>query len=136
MESIALVIVLLAALMIPLVMARLHITNIPTAVAEIIVGIVLGPSLLGIVQTNTTLNQLSSLGVIVLIFLSGMEIDFSLFRRQKRPDNQPGPVSVALLSYASVIVMALLASELLKITGLFGHPIFATIIFPPSHWGW
>lgn len=129
MESIALVIVLLAALMIPLVMARLHITNIPTAVAEIIVGIVLGPSLLGIVQTNTTLNQLSSLGVIVLIFLSGMEIDFSLFRRQKRPDNQPGPVSVALLSYASVIVMALLASELLKITGLFGHPIFATIIF-------
>ncbi|MFT9040026.1 cation:proton antiporter [Schleiferilactobacillus harbinensis] len=129
MESVSLVIVLLAALMIPLLMARLHITNVPTAVAEIITGILLGPSLLNVVPTNAALNQLSSLGVIVLIFLSGMEIDFSLFGRQKDSSQQPGPVSIALLAYASVIGMALVASLLLQATGLFSHPVFATIVF-------
>lgn len=45
MNQISLLIILLAALVIPLAMARFKITFLPTAVVEIIVGVLLGPSL-------------------------------------------------------------------------------------------
>lgn len=82
MTSLALVIVLLAALMTPLLMAKFKISYLPTAVAEILVGILLGQSGFHLISTTPTLTELSSLGVTVLIFLSGMEIDFELFKKQ------------------------------------------------------
>ncbi len=83
MDQTSLLIVLTAALITPLAMARFKLTVLPTAVVEILVGILLGPSLLNIVHTNSTLSLLSNTGVIFLLFLSGMEIDFSLFNRRK-----------------------------------------------------
>ncbi|ERL65823.1 monovalent cation:proton antiporter family protein [Schleiferilactobacillus shenzhenensis] len=133
MESIALLIVLLAALMTPIVMARLRITQVPTAVAEIIVGMLLGKSGFDFVQNNSTLTQLSSLGVIVLIFLSGMEIDFTLFKRS--PDRKTAgpqqiqPVPLAILAFASIVVMAAVAGVGLQLLGAYRHAVFATIIF-------
>lgn len=99
MANIALLIVFLAALVIPLLLARFHITRVPTAVAEIIIGMALGPSLLHLVSPNATLNQLSSLGVVVLLFLSGMEIDFDLFK----PQNNPGPRKLVRRSLPSSV---------------------------------
>lgn len=75
MEQLSLLIVMVAALIIPLVMARFKISSVPTAVAEIVTGIVLGKSLFNIVSPNATLNMMSTMGVIMLMFLSGMEID-------------------------------------------------------------
>ncbi|MFD1485245.1 monovalent cation:proton antiporter family protein [Lacticaseibacillus baoqingensis] len=128
MDSLSLLIVLFAALAIPLVMAKFNITSTPTAVAEIVTGIVLGKSLLGIVTTNAVLTELSSLGVIVLMFLSGMEIDFSLFKPQKNA-TQIGPAKLAVISYASIIAMAAVFAFILKLTGLFDHAVFATIVY-------
>ncbi|WP_179394463.1 cation:proton antiporter [Lacticaseibacillus absianus] len=128
MESISLLIVLFAALVIPLAMAKLRITSTPTAVAEIVVGIVLGKSLLGVVTATAVLTQLRQLGVIVLIFLSGMEIDFSLFKPTKG-DGQIGPAKLALLGYGGVILASLGFSGLLQLLGLFDHIGFATIVF-------
>lgn len=82
-QPLSMFIVILAALLIPILMARFQITGVPTAVAEIIVGVILGKSGLQVVNTTTNLSLLSSVGVIVLMFLSGMEIDFSLFRPEK-----------------------------------------------------
>lgn len=67
MESISLLIVLTAALLTPLLMAHFHINSIPTAVAEILVGIILGKSLLGWVHTGGEMQALSELGVTILI---------------------------------------------------------------------
>ncbi|MCI1985571.1 MAG: cation:proton antiporter [Lactobacillus sp.] len=128
MESLSLLIVLFAALAIPLVMAKFKITSTPTAVAEIVTGIVLGKSLLGVVTNNDVLAELSSLGVIVLMFLSGMEIDFSLFKPQKNA-TQIGPAKLAIISYASIIAMAGAFAFVLQLTGLFTHAVFATIVY-------
>ncbi|WP_225046818.1 monovalent cation:proton antiporter family protein [Lacticaseibacillus kribbianus] len=128
MESFSLEIVLFAALVIPLAMAKLRITSTPTAVAEIVVGIVLGQSLLGWVTPTTTLTQLRQLGVIVLIFLSGMEIDFSLFKPAKR-DGHIGPAKLAMLGYAAVLAASAAFAWLLATLGLYTHIGFATIIF-------
>ena len=43
-------IVMLAALVIPIMMARFKVSSVPTAVAEIMVGILLGKSAFNIVQ--------------------------------------------------------------------------------------
>ncbi|WP_125709820.1 monovalent cation:proton antiporter family protein [Lacticaseibacillus porcinae] len=128
MDSLSLLIVLFAALAIPLVMAKFNITSTPTAVAEIVTGIVLGQSVLGIVRTGSVLNELASLGVIVLMFLSGMEIDFSLFKPQKQA-TQIGPAALAMISYASVVALAAVFATILQVTGFLPHAVFVTIVY-------
>ena len=44
-------------------------------------GIIIGHSLLNIVERDSVLNILSTLGFIFLMFLSGLEIDFKAFKR-------------------------------------------------------
>ena len=83
MEQLSMFIIMFSALLIPILMARFKVASVPTAVAEIIVGIILGESGFNLVVQTRDLTFLSSLGVIVLMFLSGMEINFSLFK--KRP---------------------------------------------------
>ncbi len=64
----------------------------PVVVGEIAAGLVLGPSLLGRIwpgglqsvfspETSQTLHVFSELGLVLLMFLVGLEFDFSLLRR-------------------------------------------------------
>lgn len=53
----------------------------PVVVAEILMGIVIGNSFLNIVERDSILNILSTLGFIFLMFLSGLEIDFKAFKK-------------------------------------------------------
>ncbi len=132
MESISLLIVLTAAFLTPLLMAHFHINSIPTAVAEILVGIVLGKSVLGWVRTGGEMGSLSELVVTILIFLSGMEIDFSLFKPQPKTTDgpkQPNPVMLAITGFLTVIVLSLGFSYFLQLIHFFNYPIFATILF-------
>lgn len=127
----SLLIVLFAALMIPLVMARFRVTTVPTAIAEIIVGIILGQTGFNLVQTEAdNLNYLASLGVILLIFLSGMEIDFDLFQSRKTtPAETVNPLKIAIGAFLSIFVSSLVLAELLNVTGLFTDRWLATILF-------
>ncbi|MFD0898738.1 cation:proton antiporter family protein [Loigolactobacillus binensis] len=133
MGQLALLIVLLAALLTPLVMARFKISVVPTAVAEIVVGIILGKSLLNWVPMTTSLSQLSTLGVIILIFLSGMEIDFDLFKPQSAGTNgvvtKWTPLKLAVGAYVGILLVAGLLGWLLQLTGLFSDILLATILF-------
>lgn len=140
MNQLSLLIILAAALVTPLAMARFRLSLLPTAVVEILVGILLGPSALNMVHTNDTLTLLSNTGVIFLMFLSGMEIDFSLFGRRKTPqtplaakvaNNAPkySPVFLAGLSYLLIAVCSLLLGWGLVALKLFSDPWLAAIIF-------
>lgn len=55
-------------------------------VAEIIMGIIIGQSFLNLVHKDSMLNILSTLGFIFLMFLSGLEIDFSTFKKIREID--------------------------------------------------
>lgn len=131
-EQLSLLIVLVAGLVTPLVMAKFKISFIPTAVAEIVVGIVLGQTGFDFVHVNADLTLLSSLGVIILMFLSGMEIDFSLFKRQPKVPGKKAPASpttMAAMAFAGVLITAATLAFVLKATHLFGDPLLATILF-------
>ncbi|WP_056984010.1 cation:proton antiporter family protein [Lentilactobacillus farraginis] len=140
MNQLSLVIILLAALVIPLTMARFKVTFLPTAVVEIIVGVVLGPSLLNLIHMNSTLDLLQNVGVIVLLFLSGMEIDFSLFKRRstrlsplEEKDQQNAPkysvLTIAVMSYLSIMIMSVVMGYALKLTGIFDDLFLSSILF-------
>lgn len=140
MNQISLLIILLAALVIPLAMARFRITFLPTAVVEIIVGVFLGPSLFNWITTSNTLSILQNVGVIFLLFLSGMEIDFSLFKmksqelsplEQKVRNNQPkySVLQIAMIAYGSIVAMSFLMAAVLKFSHLYSDIWLAAILF-------
>lgn len=135
MPQLSLFLVVLLALVIPIFMARFKVNNVPTAVAEILVGIIMGTSGFNLISSTANLNFLSNLGVIILMFLSGMEIDFDLLSRknnQKRP-SQTGkmvdPLQTAIIAFLGVTVMSLFLAYLLKAFGLFSELPLAMIIF-------
>lgn len=53
----------------------------PSVLGKLLVGLVLGPALLGWVEMTPFLKQLSEVGVIMLMFLAGLETDFEQFKR-------------------------------------------------------
>lgn len=131
MQQLSMLIIMLAALIIPIAMARFKVSSVPTAVAEIVAGILLGKSAFNIVQETSSLTLLSSLGVIILMFLSGMEINFDLFKKvpgQKKRDAK-SPVSIAVLSFTAVIITAFILGVILYFMGLFSDILLATILF-------
>ncbi|MFN8611591.1 MAG: cation:proton antiporter [Vulcanimicrobiota bacterium] len=63
----------LGAFAIPLLCRPLR---IPAAVGEIVYGILVGPYLLQLVSVSRLISQLAELGMLLLMFTAGMEIDF------------------------------------------------------------
>lgn len=130
MEQLSMFIIMFSALLIPILMARFRVASVPTAVAEIIVGIILGKSGFNLVVQTRDLTFLSSLGVIVLMFLSGMEINFSLFKKRPRaPKDKKSPVNLAVASFVGIMLTAFILGMALKATGMFNDVLLATIIF-------
>ena len=138
--SVSVLIVTLVAFVTPMVLQRFKISVLPTAVAEVLVGIVIGKSGFDLVQTEGVLSFLSNYGVIFLLFLSGMEIDFSLFKKnngpltplaRKKAANAPStsPVQVAVVAYGGSLLMALALALLFKFSGLFSNFVLAAILF-------
>lgn len=138
--SVSVLIVTLVAFVTPMVLQRFKISVLPTAVAEVLVGIVIGKSGFDLVQTEGVLSFLSNYGVIFLLFLSGMEIDFSLFKKnngpltplaRKKAANAPStsPVQVAVVAYGGSLLMALALALLFKFSDLFSNFALAAILF-------
>jgi Kef-type K+ transport system membrane component KefB len=57
----------------------------PTAVGKIVLGLVIGPALLGIVHHEGPVVDLAQIGVIILMFLAGAETDLDTMRRVTVP---------------------------------------------------
>ncbi len=57
-----------------------RVVRIPLVVFEIVLGMLFGPPLLGWVTPNATTDKLSDLGLCMLFFLAGNEIDFGRIR--------------------------------------------------------
>ncbi|MFP4196184.1 MAG: cation:proton antiporter [Methanomassiliicoccales archaeon] len=56
----------------------------PSMVGEILAGVILGPSLLGLVEFNGTIRLFADLGIIALLFISGAEMNLDSLARSRR----------------------------------------------------
>ncbi|HDG5988340.1 TPA: monovalent cation:proton antiporter family protein [Staphylococcus aureus] len=136
MEFLSLVIVVLAAFLTPIIVNRLNINFLPVVVAEILMGIVIGNSFLNIVERDSILNILSMLGFIFLMFLSGLEIDFKAFKKDKRArqgqnDDEssiPGHLNLALTVFAFIMIISILLAYVFKWLGLVDDVLLMVII--------
>ncbi|MEN0239109.1 monovalent cation:proton antiporter family protein [Staphylococcus aureus] len=136
MEFLSLVIVVLAAFLTPIIVNRLNINFLPVVVAEILMGIVIGNSFLNIVERDSILNILSTLGFIFLMFLSGLEIDFKAFKKDKRArqgqnDDEssiPGHLNLALTVFAFIMIISILLAYVFKLLGLVDDVLLMVII--------
>lgn len=53
----------------------------PSVLGKLLIGVLLGPAVLGLVSDTKTLEELSQIGVILLMFIAGLETDINGFRR-------------------------------------------------------
>lgn len=56
----------------------------PSVLGEIIVGILLGPSVFGLIEQTDILSTFSTMGVILLMFIAGLETDLDEFKRSAK----------------------------------------------------
>jgi Kef-type K+ transport system membrane component KefB len=81
--------------------------RVPAVVLEIVAGIVVGPSVLGWVEIDGTIEVLATLGLAFLLFLGGLEVDFARLRGRL--------LSVTLRGYALSFALAVAVSLVLGV---------------------
>jgi Kef-type K+ transport system membrane component KefB len=101
--------VLLAAVLAPVLVELLSRFAIPGVVLEIVLGIVLGPQLLDWVHPVGVLLDFGNIGLALLMFLAGYELDVRVVRGR--------PLRLAAISWAGPLVVALIIALVLIIAG-------------------
>jgi Kef-type K+ transport system membrane component KefB len=108
------------AVLVPVVLGLLPQVPVPGAVLEVIAGIVVGPSVLGWVRVDAPVQVLSDLGLGMLLFLAGLEIDLDRLR---------GPLArLAGSAFAVSLVLALLCAFAFRLAGLGTQPLLLAIM--------
>ncbi len=93
------------AVLAPLVAALAPRLRVPAVVLEIVAGVLVGPSVLGVVQEDQVIAVLALLGLAFLLFLAGLEIDLRSLRGRRLAVGLAGfAVSLAIGSGAGVVV--------------------------------
>jgi Kef-type K+ transport system membrane component KefB len=115
-----LLIVVAVAFAAPLLLGFFPKVLLPSVVLEILAGIVIGPSVLGIVEVDESIEVIAVIGLAFLLFLAGLEIAFDRLRGQV--------LRLTLVGFAVSFAIAVLVSLLLKGTGLIETPLLVAII--------
>lgn len=133
---IPLLLVVFLAFLVPVLIARFR--RVPVVVGEILAGIIVGPSLLGLVHGDEpALELLAEIGFAFLMFLSGLEIDFSILFAASTSErkNGPNPLSLASLSFVLTLVLALGMGFGLTAAGYVRDPWMMTLILSTTSLG-
>ncbi|MBL6836708.1 MAG: cation:proton antiporter [Candidatus Actinomarina sp.] len=112
-DAISLVVISLGAFLLPLVGSRL---KVPSIVLEIAFGIIVGP-VLHLVSPSEFISGLAVLGFLLLMFLSGFEIELETFREK----------GIKTLALPIVVYISTVAVSFLIITEL-KYPIFLALV--------
>jgi Kef-type K+ transport system membrane component KefB len=115
------------AVLVPVVLDLVPRLPVPEAALEVIAGIVVGPSVLGWVRADAPVQVLSDLGLGMLLFLAGLEIDLDRLR---------GPLArVAALAFAVSAVLALLCAYAFGLAGQANQPLLLAIMLMSTSTG-
>ena len=107
--------VLVAIFVVPLICRKIH---VPSIVGFILTGVVLGPSVFGILENTPAIALMGKLGLLYIMFQVGIEIDMNNFHEQRYRSALFG-----FLSFAFPFVLGSLA------TLLFGWSWTASLLF-------
>jgi Kef-type K+ transport system membrane component KefB len=114
-----LAIVAAAALAAPLALGLFPRIRLPAIVLEIVLGIVIGPQVLGWVSIDPPIQVISLLGLAFLLLLAGLEVEYERFRGRL--------LRLTALAYAISFGLALLIGGGLQAIGLVKSPLLVGI---------
>jgi Kef-type K+ transport system membrane component KefB len=116
----SLAVVAVAAFAAPLVVDRIRAVRVPVAVIEIILGILIGPDVLGWAEVDDPVQVLALLGLAFVLFLAGFELDLHQVRG--------GVLRAAVLGYVCVLAASLVFGVVLDRAGLVDSAALAAIL--------
>ena len=111
----------------PLILGFAPAVRVPAVVLEIVAGIVAGPAVLGWVEVDEPVRVLALLGLAVLLFLAGLEIDYDRLR---------GHVArVAAGGFLASFAIALATALILAAAGVIDDALFVAIVLSATSLG-
>jgi Kef-type K+ transport system membrane component KefB len=120
-------VVLAAAVAAPL-LAQLPIgRRVPVVVLEVLLGIVVGPHVLGWIRFDGFVSTMLTIGMAAVLFMAGMEIDFEGIRGR--------PLSLALRGWIASAAIAFLVVGILHVVPGIDAPLMATIALTTTSLG-
>jgi Kef-type K+ transport system membrane component KefB len=122
-----LVVVAAVALLAPLLLGLAPRLRLPSVVLEIAAGIVIGPALLGWVETDTVVRVFALFGLAYLLFLAGLEIDFERLRGRS--------LRVAGIGFVVSFLIALVVGYGLETSGQVENGLIVAIILSATSLG-
>jgi Kef-type K+ transport system membrane component KefB len=122
-----LLIVVAAGFAAPFALGLVPKLRLPSVVLEIVLGILIGPAVLGWVEVDEPVEVLSLVGLAFLLFLAGLEIDLKALRGRL--------LRSASLGFALSLVLAILAGLALDLTGVAGEPLLVAVILASTSLG-
>jgi Kef-type K+ transport system membrane component KefB len=123
----SLLVVVAVAFAAPLLLGLFPGVRLPAVVLELVTGIAIGPSGLGWVEVDATIEVLAFIGLAFLLFLAGLEIDFMRLRGRV--------LRLAATGYALSFALALGLSIALSGAGLVDTPLFVAILLSATSLG-
>ena len=122
-----LVVVAAVALGAPIVIGMIPGLRLPSAVLEIVAGIVIGPAALGWVEMDDVIRVFSLFGLAFLLFLAGLEIDFDRLRGR--------PLRLAAAGFVVSFALALAVGGALAAAGQVESGLIVAIILSATSLG-
>jgi Kef-type K+ transport system membrane component KefB len=122
-----LALVMAVAFVTPLALGLLPRSPVPSVVVEVVLGIIVGPSVLGWVEADEVVRIVAVVGLAFLLFLAGLELDLRHLQ---------GPVLRRGLSgFVLSLGLALVAGLVLDAFGLVEDPLLAATILTATSLG-
>lgn len=126
------------AAFVPLLASRLRRLRVPIVVGEILVGIVIGQSGLKLIEPSPALDFLATFGFTYLMFLSGLEVDFSAILSLKKGSNGgrlSNPLGLGLAVFSLTVGGGLMVAYSLARVGLIQNPLIMALILSTTSLG-
>jgi Kef-type K+ transport system membrane component KefB len=122
-----LLIVVAAAFVAPLALGFFPRLRVPAIVLEILLGIIIGPSVLGWAKPDLPVSILSLIGLAFLLFLAGLEIDVQRLRGRT--------LRVTAIAFVVSFAIGIIAGLALKGGGFVKSPLFIAIVLVSTSLG-
>ncbi|MCB0193786.1 MAG: cation:proton antiporter [Anaerolineae bacterium] len=123
---------------VPLLASRLKKLQLPIVVGEIIAGMIVGQSGLNLIEPSQALEFLTIFGFTYLMFISGLEVDFSILTGNTAGSSNrrlSNPLTLSLVVFAVTVVLSLAAALGLQTLGLIQEPFMIALILSTTSLG-
>ncbi len=134
LEFLPLLLILFLTFLVPPLLSRIR--WLPVVVGEILVGMIIGRSGFNLVKPNATLDFLAEIGLAILMFLAGLEIDFNLaLAKSPGGRRRANPMVLAAIGMAITLGLAGFISSRLASHGLITDPWMVGLILSTTSLG-